>query len=240
MNDTINKSTKNKKERTLSGLKIFILVLFVIAITAVGTLLVLRFYIFPTEFKPVTLSVKEERLLEQKLERLDVTGAGRSKVHSRKPARIHKTSELDREGNLIPERYSEEGATREVEFSERELNGLLARNTDMASRLAIDLSDDLVSAKLLLPVSEDFPVLGGEVLKVRAGLELAYDRGKPIVVLRGISVMGVPLPNAWLGGVKNIDLVEEYGREAGFWNSFAEGVEYIRVEEGILKIKLKE
>ncbi len=240
MNDTTNNSSMNEKERNVSGLKIFLFVLVALVIAMVGTLLVIRFYVFPTEFKPVTLNAKEERLLEDKLERLDITSAGPSKDRSKKPAPIHKASEFDREGSLVPERYSEEGARREIEFSERELNALIAKNTDLASRLTIDLSDKLVSAKLLLPVSEDFPVMGGEVLKVRAGLELAYDRGRPIVVLRGISVMGVPLPNAWLGGVKNIDLVKEYGGDAGFWRSFSEGVEYIRVEEGRLKIKLKE
>ena len=119
------------------------------------------------------------------------------------------------------------------------MKALLARNTDLARKLALDLSEDLVSAKLLVPVDPDFPVMGGKILKVRAGLELAYDAGRPIVVLRGISIMGVPLPNAWLGGIKNIDLVSEFG-DAGFWRGFADGIEHIRVEDGRLNIKLKE
>ena len=52
--------------------------------------------------------------------------------------------------------------------------------------------------------------------------------------------MGVPVPNAWLGGLKNIDLVSEFGDTQGFWKSFAEGVDNIRVEEGKLVVKLKE
>ena len=85
-----------------------------------------------------------------------------------------------------------------------------------------------------------FPLLGGQVIKVRAGVEFAYGDGGPAAVLRGISIMGVPLPNAWLGGIKNIDLVGEFGRQDGFWKSFAEGVEHIRVADGQLHIKLKE
>ena len=100
---------------------------------------------------------------------------------------------------------------------------LPARYTDLARKLAIDLSDDLVSAKLLLPVDEDFPIMGGRILKVRAGAELAYRNGKPVVVLRGVSIMGVPIPNAWLGGLKNVDLVSEFG-DAGFWKAFSDGV----------------
>ena len=52
--------------------------------------------------------------------------------------------------------------------------------------------------------------------------------------------MGVPLPNAWLGGIKNIDLVEEFSTEEGFWKAFADGVESIGVQEGTLKVTLKE
>ena len=52
--------------------------------------------------------------------------------------------------------------------------------------------------------------------------------------------MGVPIPNAWLGGIKNIDLVKEFGADKGFWKTFSDGVENIKIEEGRLKIKLKE
>ena len=93
---------------------------------------------------------------------------------------------------------------------------------------------------MLVPVDEDFPILGGRILKVRAGLELAYRNNKPVVILKGISLMGVAIPNAWLGGLKNIDLVAEYGADAGFWKSFAAGVNNISVSEGKLRIELKE
>jgi hypothetical protein len=89
-------------------------------------------------------------------------------------------------------------------------------------------------------VDEDFPIMGGKILKVRAGLELAYRNNKPIVVLKGISLMGVPIPSAWLGGLKNIDLVAEYGTTPGFWKSFADGVNNISVSDGELQIELKE
>ena len=59
-------------------------------------------------------------------------------------------------------------------------------------------------------------------------------------MLKGITVMGIPIPNAWMGGIKNIDLVEKFGTEKGFWKAFSDGVEDVAVEEGLLKIKLKE
>jgi len=52
--------------------------------------------------------------------------------------------------------------------------------------------------------------------------------------------MGVPMPNAWLGGIKNIDLIKEFGTDEGFWKTFADGVDSIKVVEGSLQVRLKE
>jgi hypothetical protein len=176
-------------------------------------------------------------VLDDKLRVLGYQPVGRGAT-AKKPSAP--ANEFDEQGVLKPERYSEAGAKREVSFNERELNALLAKNTDLARKLAIDLSADLVSAKLLVPMDPDFPVLGGKTLRFNAGLEMAYVNGQPRVVLKGVSVMGVPVPSAWLGGLKNVDLVTEFGASPGFWKSFAEGVEDIRVEDGRIKIKLKE
>ena len=79
----------------------------------------------------------------------------------------------------------------------------------------------------------------GRIVRVRGGAELAFASGRPSVVIKGVSLMGVPVPNAWLGNLKNVDLVQEYG-DAGFWQAFADGVESMRVQEGRLHIQLKE
>ncbi len=194
-----------------------------VSILATGLLTawLVRTYIFPSTFEPVTLNAAEERLLETKLQRLEGIA----------PAPT---------GALTPEPYTEAGATRTVRFSERELNALLARNTDLAERVAVDLSDNLVSAKILLPMEEDFPVLGGRVLRIHAGVTLDYQGERPIVKLKGVSLMGVPLPNAWLGGLKNVDLVAEFGADEGFWQAFAAGVAGMRVVEGDLLLELRE
>ena len=62
---------------------------------------------------------------------------------------------------LRPEPYSEDPSKREIGITERELNSLLAHNTDLSKKLAIDLADDLASAPLLVPIDPDFPMLGG-------------------------------------------------------------------------------
>jgi len=227
-------TTVSTPDKGRSGLQTFLIVLVTIIVTAALTFWVVRSYIFPAEFKPVQLSASEEQVLTRKLERIDSIQSHRTRG-SAKAAQRTAADEV-----LEPEAYSEEGASRSVTLTERELNGMLAKNTDMAKKLAIDLSENLMSAKLLVPVDEDFPVMGGQILKVRAGMELAYRDNRPVAILKGVSVMGVPIPNAWLGGMKNIDLVEYYGNEAGFWKAFADGVENIHIEDGNITLLLKE
>jgi hypothetical protein len=179
-------------------------------------------WLFPSEFKPVVLNNQQQQSLDRKVQQLGIdTGS-----QSQQP--------------LQPERYSEVGASREIEFSERELNALLARNTDLASKLAIDLSDNLISAKLLVNIDPDFPIFGGKTLKVTGGMELRLGSGRPSAILKGISVWGVPLPNAWLGNLKDIDLLQEFGQSGGFWQIINDGVEQVEVNDGRLLIRLKE
>ena len=219
--------------------QVFGLMVLAVFVTAGAAFFVFKFYLFPSEFKPVTLKPAEEKVLALKLQKIDSIEAGVS--HKKDSSRyLSKSGRLEPDAPLEPEPYDEKGLKREISFTERELNGLLAKNTNLAKKMAIDLSDDLVSAKLLLPVDEDFPVLGGKILRVRSGVVFTYNEGKPVVMLKGITIMGVPVPNAWLGGLKNIDLVEKFGAEKGFWKTFSDGVEDIKVEDGLLKIKLKE
>ncbi len=201
-------------------------IIFITILVSVGvTVWVINSYIFPKRFHPVVLSQKEERALDNKLKWFSVFGSP--------------TNNNQEESELTPEKYSE-GKNREIVLTERELNSLLNGNTDLSDKLAIDLSKDLLSVKLLIPVDQDFPVIGGKTIKVSAGMELAFKNSLPIVILKGVSVMGIPVPNAWLGGLKNIDLVKQYGQDEEFWKAFSDGVEEMRVEDGRFKLKLKE
>lgn len=181
-------------------------------------------YLFPSKFDPVTLSESETQSLNQKLGVVNLQA-----LQVTQPS-----------GTLAPEPYRESADARRVSFSEREVNALLAHNTDLADKLAIDFSPNLASAVLLLPLDPEFPVLGGQTLKLSAGLELAFNQGRPVVKLRGISLWGVPLPDAWLGYKKNIDLVSEFGTQGGFWSAFADGIKNLSVGQGEIIVELNE
>jgi len=218
-------------------------VLLAAAVASALTYFLVTRMMFPKSFHPVELSSKEAAALETKLRRLDPMqrraaepepAAGDPALGRHTPVPARKMEPLQ------PERYDESQATREISFSTREINSLLARNTDLARKVAIDLSEDMASAKVLIPLDPDLPLVGGRTLKVTAGLELRYADQRPVIALKGVSIWGVPLPNAWLGGIKNVDLVQEFGMEKGFWNTLAAGVEYVRVSDGRLTLRLKE
>jgi len=183
--------------------------------------------LYASEFTPTVLNAKEQKVLDDKLALIDYAA-------SRSGGKGHRATS----GKLTPKPYSEEGANREIRITERELNSLIARDRRTAERVAIDLSRDLVSVEMIIPVKDDVPVLGGKTLRVSFGLILGYERGKPVVALKGISIGGVPLPNAWLGGLKGVNLVDEYSEPGGFWDLFAAGVEDLKVEDGRLLVTL--
>jgi len=225
MSRTNNPPGVSKGPSRISGLKLFLIITGVGLCALLITFVLVRYLLFPKEFVPTSLDLKEQRQLAAKLQRLP---------------NIEGNIALGPGERLEPEPYSETGANREIVFSERELNGLIAQDPELAHRFAIDLADDLASARLLIPLDPDFPLLGGKTLQIRAGLELAYARGRPVVKLKGVSVWGVPLPNAWLGNLKNVDLIGEFGEQGGFWSGFAAGIEEIRVRDGHLLLRLKE
>ncbi len=229
-NSAVNASTTGRYN--VWQLSTFILLAILLTLSTVW---ILNTVLLPSEFKPVKLNTEEQQVLDEKLQRLE-----RFQTQSDRRASRSRPFPKGADGALTPEPYTEEGASREIRLSEKELNALVAKNTDLATRLAIDLSDNLASVKLLVHLDDELPLLGGNTVKLTAGAELAYADGKPVVKLRGISIWGVPMPNAWLGGMKNVDLIEEFGQEPGFWKAFADGVEAIEVKQGHLLIRLKE
>jgi len=206
------------------GMSVIGIVLITVLVTIVGTVWLLNSSLFAKSFTPTELDSEEKVELRQKLAAI---GLQDLKVG------------LPAEENMDPEPYTENPDRREIALNEREVNALLDKNSEMGERLVLDFSDNLMSAKLLMPLDADLPFVGGKTLRASTGVAISVRDGTPSVVLKGVSVWGVPIPNAWLGGLKNVDLVNEFGDE-GFWKSFSEGIEDVEVREGELKLKLRE
>jgi hypothetical protein len=234
MEEIDNKDTAPAvKEKRFGWLSVVGIIVGVILLTSVLTAWWVKHNIYASKFTPTQLTSKEQQVLDAKLKKLE-EAAHRDTVIQRR----EKVDEPN--APLKPEPYTEEGAVREISLTEKEVNALIAKEPDMARRVAVDLSENLVSVKVVMPMDQEIPVLGGKTLRLNLGVGLSYKEGQPVVALRGVSLGGIPLPNAWLGNLKHKNLVEEFGSEGGFWKLFAEGIDDIQVKEGHIRIKLKE
>ncbi len=203
----------------------------VIAVSVAATLWVARTWLYPQPFQPVALDARERASLDAKLEELSRAAPGGS---APMPGRTPDA----RADTVQPAPYSERAEDRVLHFTQRELNALIARNPDLAQRLALHLSDDLLSATMLVTLPPDLPLFASQTVRVSTGLRLRHDGTRLTAVIEGVSIMGVPLPGAWLGGLKGRDLAALYRDEGGFWQAFGEGVRELRIENGRLRVEL--
>ncbi|MBM9519989.1 arginine N-succinyltransferase [Desulforhopalus vacuolatus] len=219
---------------------LILMMLAVMVVTAAVTGWIIKSTFFASPLQPVVLTSQEQTVLDNKLAEFE----GSLRRTESTPAKRNPTASTDddevQNGVLQPEKYSEEGASRTINLTEREVNALLANNTDLANKVAVDFSDDMVSLRIRLSLDKDVPVLGGKTLKIKAGARLTYENGHPVVIIKGVSLMGLPVPAAWLGGLKNVDLVEQSGAADGFWKQFAAGVTSLKVTDGALQMTLAE
>ena len=209
-------------------------IMFIVVMVTIGlTAWWMNKNIYAAPFTPTELSTTEQHILESKMAKL---------TEQDKPSMVILENETitPNASRLEPEAYTEDDKKREISLSEKELNALIAKDPETAQHVAVDLADDLVSVKLLVPMDQDFPLLGGKTLRLNLGVVLKYANNKPIVAIRGMSLGGVPVPQSWWGDIKNVNLVEKFGAEGGFWDQFSKGVENISVEEGQFRVKLKE
>ena len=204
--------TSQPSQRTIRLPVVLVLVALTAIIAVLVTLLVARLWIMQPEVSPVVLDSQEQVKLDKKLKTL-----------------------TDKS-----EPYKERPDDRVIYLTERELNAIVARDPDLANRASFNLSDDKISAILLVDMPEDVPGIGGQTVEISTGLRVGHADGRPTFILEGVSLMGVPIPSAWLGGRKGKDLVHADGPGGGVWDTFSEGVKDLRVEDGKLRIELKE
>lgn len=213
----------------------FVLILLGIFILAIGGVsLWVNYNVYARLFNPTHLNENEQKILDAKMRRLEIFSDKSSS------SRVSDKESGENKSRLEPEGYTEINREREIRISEKELNALISKDEEVAQRVALDLSDDLISILMLVPLDQDFPLLGGKTLRFHCGITLKYESGKPVVAIRGISIGGIPLPGSWWGNVKNMNLVQEFGSSGGFWDLFSKGVDDIEVKEGSFLIKLKE
>ena len=147
---------QQQQNKKFSGKQVAAIVFVAMAATIIVTVFIIWRFLYPQPFTPVTLTAQEQETLQVKLNQLDSPGPKKARGN-----RNNLPQTTNEPSGITPEAYTEDPASRTVLFNEKELNSLLANNTNLARQVAIDLAQDLVSIKMLIPVNQDFPIIGG-------------------------------------------------------------------------------
>ena len=169
--------------------------------------------------KPTVLTEAEKTTLEQKLQFVGHTSPEAAEAE---PDRVY-----------VP-------GSNVVQFTEREVNGLLNDNTDLGQTVRLEFGRDAINAYIAAPIPEDVPMLGGKMFRARGRFILSLSSNQaPMAILEDVTVYGVSMPKAWLGGLKGENLLADaMGEHDG--KPLINGIKSLRIEPGALVLELEE
>lgn len=209
----VSAPTRRKRGLLFYGCIAATTLMFVIVATAGLTAWWIKRQLNADPIQTVELTQPEEQVLEEKIRSLE-----KSRTPLRHTAEDGGEVELD-------QRLS-------ITISERELNGLLHKNTSLDNIAALELAKDALAARVVIPLDDDLPILGGKTIRLKVAMKVELVDRQLQVTVRDVLVGGFPMPNAWLGGIKDIDLVERYFKDNELMRAFVDGIDELRIENG--------
>jgi hypothetical protein len=91
-------------------------------------------------------------------------------------------------------------------------------------------------------MDKDIPIVGGTTVRLRFAFDAKMSAEKKFMLsLKDVSVGGVPMPNAWLGMAKGINLFTESSlAEEPAIKSFVAGIRDFTLQPGAIRVVLNE
>lgn len=184
--------------------------------------------------KPVVLTPQEKQVVEEKLK---TAQGGNDSRSIRRPDTPLEAPEQRKAQE--PDRVYTPGS-KSIRLTEREINGLLNENTDLGRSVRIEFGRDAVNAYIAVPIPQDFPVGGGRTFRARGRFALSIGSGgAPFASLEDVTVLGLSLPKAWLGGIKGENLLADAaGSKDG--KPLLRGIKSLHVEPGALVLEVED
>ncbi|SKB05460.1 hypothetical protein SAMN02745166_04277 [Prosthecobacter debontii] len=206
---------------TWKSIILFTLAVFVVGcgVTAAATAWWVKRNIYASPITPVSLTASEQQTLEAKLQVLNTSTA---------PAAQPEVSPGEQERTLI--------------ITAREINAYLA-NQNLGDTVKVDLGQDNISATVLVPIPPDagVPLLSGTTLRLGLAINAMMDENKKVaLVVRDVRVGGMPLPNAWLGDIKGVNLAGNELEKDPALQRFLAGIQSLEITPTGLRIVLAE
>lgn len=199
-----------------------VVLLAVILVTALVTSWWVHRTINAKALQPVTLSQSEETALSNKVEYLQEAREIRLSATETQAPGTPETA---------PAAADPDFERKPIVLTEREINALIAKNTDLGDKVRVQLRPDEILAQANIPIDPSAPFLGGKTIRAKVQLYVQLKEKMLDLRIRNVSIGGMPLPNAWLGGVIGKNLVEEDYFDDAAMKAFVEGIETFRIEE---------
>ncbi len=136
------------------------------------------------------------------------------------------------------ERSYEKG-TNIIQLTEREINALFHKNTQLGDQIRFELASDAVHARVSTDLNSDLPLVGGKKLKARARFIITDENNAPAIILDDLTVWGVSIPNAWLAEMKGQNLLNKLGIDPTR-SQLSKGIKTVKITNGNLRIELAE
>jgi hypothetical protein len=186
--------------------------------------------------KPVVLSAQERAVVEEKLQHV---GGGKARSVDGETKVAPPVAPAGSELSQGQDRPYAPGS-KVLKITEREINGLLNANTDLGNSVRLEFATDAVNAYVVVPIPKDVPMVGGKMFRARGRFDLSLGNGgTPYAILEDVTVFGLSLPKAWLGGIKGQNLIgQAVGNRGG--SPVLKGIKSLRVEPGALVLEVED
>ena len=131
---------------------------------------------------------------------------------------------------------------RTLVITAKEINAYLA-SQNLGETLKVDLGHDSISATMLVPIPADagLPLLSGTTLRLSMSLAAMMDANKKVALeVRDVRLGGMPMPNAWLGNIKGVNLADENLEQDPALQRFLAGIQSLKITPAGLHVVLAE
>lgn len=186
-------------------------------LTIAGTAWWVKRNVYASPFTPVALSATEQSALDQKLEVLKQNGTAEAAP------------------------VDPEIAKRTLTITDREINAFLEQQ-GLGEQVKVSLQNGGGTATFLLPMSSDGVPGSGPTLRISVSLGAKMDQDKKFALsISDVSVGGVPLPNAWLGNMKGLNMLADAPiSDDPALKAFVAGIRDFSIRAGQLNVVLNE
>jgi hypothetical protein len=173
--------------------------------------------VYASPFSPVMLTSNEQTVLDDKLAALKQSGAA------------------------LPAPVDPEIEKRTLTLTDREINAFFEQQ-GLGEQIKVSLHNGGGTATFLLPLGAEGEVGKGMTLRIGISLGAKMDDNKKFALsISDVSVGGVPLPNAWLGDMKGLNMLADSPiSDDPAYKAFVAGIRDFSIQSGQLRVVLNE